>query len=193
MPNTGLVAARRVFEVAFREFGLPERIRSDNGAPFSSIGLGGLSALSIWWIKLGITPERIAPGKPYQNGRHERMHATLKQATTLPPAPTLRAQQRRFDAFRREFNEQRPHEALGQRTPASLYVRSAREYRGRAFSPEYAQATVTRKVQSNGMFSWGSQRIFLGEAFAGEPIAFEPKADGGVGAALCACGAGHFR
>jgi transposase-like protein len=94
LPNTGLAGARRIFEAAFREFGLPERIRSDNGAPFSSIGLGGLSVLSLWWIKLGITPERIAPGQPCQNGRHERMHRTLKAQTANPPAPTLRAQQR---------------------------------------------------------------------------------------------------
>jgi transposase InsO family protein len=178
LPNTGLAATRRVFEAAFRQFGLPERMRSDNGAPFSSIGLGGLSALSVWWIKLGIAPERIAPGKPYQNGRHERMHLTLKRETAMPPAHSLRAQQNRFDRFRREFNEQRPHEALGQQTPASLYTRSSREYPGRTPRPQYEEGVPTRKVQSNGMFYWGSRRLFLGEAFAGEHIGFAAKEDG---------------
>jgi putative transposase len=178
MPNLGLVAALRVLEAAFRQFGLPERIRSDNGAPFGSIGLGGLSVLSIWWIKLGIMPERIAPGKPYQNGRHERMHRTLKRETATPPAANLRAQQRRFDAFREEFNEQRPHEALNQQTPGSLYVSSAREYTGRAHCPAYDEGVATRKVQSNGMIYWGSQRLFLGEAFAREHVALVEQQDG---------------
>jgi transposase InsO family protein len=178
LPNTGLAGARRIFEAAFREFGLPERIRSDNGAPFSSIGLGGLSVLSLWWIKLGITPERIEPGKPYQNGRHERMHRTLKAQTANPPAATMRAQQRCFDEFRREYNEVRPHEALGQFTPASAYQPSARRYTGRAPSPSYDEGIPTRKVQSNGMFYWESERLFLGEAFAGEHVAFFPQADG---------------
>jgi transposase InsO family protein len=178
LPNTGLVATRRVFEAAFREYGLPERIRSDNGAPFSSIGLGGLSALSLWWIKLGITPERIAPGKPYQNGRHERLHRTLKAETANPPAPTLRAQQRAFDRFRRHYNEERPHESLRQRPPASAYERSRRRYPGRVPSPSYEEGMPTRKIQSNGMFYWESARIFFGEAFAGETVAFAPLADG---------------
>jgi len=178
VPSTALRTTCRVCDTTFREFGLPARIRSDNGAPFGSVGLGGLSALSIWWIKLGITPERIAPGKPYQNGRHERMHSTLKQTTARPPAPTLRAQQRRFDAFRREFNEERPHEALGQQTPASFYTPSTRTYTGLAPAPEYPTGTVTRKVQSNGMLYWGSERVFLGEAFAREYIAFFPVEDG---------------
>jgi transposase InsO family protein len=178
LPNTGLAGTRRVFEAAFRQFGLPKRIRSDNGAPFSSLGLGGLSALSLWWIKLGITPERIAPGHPYQNGQHERMHRTLKRETTMPPAATLRAQQRRFDAFRQEFNEQRPHEALGQRRPAEIYRSSPRVYSGRAVSPTYPEGMATRKVQSNGMIYWASQRVFLGEAFAGEHVGFESTEDG---------------
>jgi len=178
LPNLGLVASRRVFEALFRQFGLPERIRSDNGTPFSSIGLGGLSALSVWWIKLGITPERIEPGKPQQNGQHERMHLTLKRETATPPAATLRAQQRRFDLFRRTFNEERPHEALGQQTPASVYRPSSREYLGRAPRPVYAEDLPTRKVQSNGMIYWGSERIFIGEAFYGEEVAFVPYEDG---------------
>src|ERR1700689_478769 len=108
--------------------GLPERLRTDKGAPFGSKGESALTRLAVWWIKLGIRPERIEPGKPQQNGRHERMHRTLKQATASPPAKNRRRQQERFDEFRREYNEERPHESLGQTTPASHYQPSAREY-----------------------------------------------------------------
>lgn len=179
LPKSGLKETRRVLEGAFREYGLPERIRSDNGAPFGSIGLGGLSALSLWWLKLGIRPERIAPGQPYQNGRHERLHLTLKQETASPPAQSLRAQQRRFEAFRREFNEERPHEALGQQTPGSVYRKSPREYTGRAKAPVYDEGVRTRRVQSNGMIHWANQRIFLGEAFATEYVGLV-EAGGGL-------------
>src|SRR5262249_35530510 len=117
-----------LFDGLFCEFGLPRAIRSDNGPPFASVGARGLSRLSLWWLELGIPPERLAPGKPQQNGRHERMHGTLKTATAAPPAATLAAQQRRFNRFRREFNEERPHEALGQKPPASLYRASPRRY-----------------------------------------------------------------
>src|SRR5712692_9223500 len=117
---------RSAMERAFREYGLPRAIRSDNGAPFASVGVGGLSRLSVWWIKLGIMPERIEPGQPLQNGRHERMHRTLKAECANPPAATAAAQQRRFDQFRAELNQQRPHEALGQPPPAQHYAPSAR-------------------------------------------------------------------
>src|SRR5437660_2764349 len=110
--------AQGVFEAAFREYGLPAAIRTDNGEPFASVGLGGLSALSVWWMKLGIRVERIQPGKPQQNGRHERMHRTLKQATAQPPARNLRWQQQAFDEFRQEYNYERPHEALELKKPA---------------------------------------------------------------------------
>src|SRR5207302_4664291 len=106
---------RPELERLFREYGLPRVIRSDNGPPFASLSAGGLSRLSVWWVKLGIIPERIQPGKPEQNGRHERMHATLKAETARPPAASLAAQQLRFDRFRAEFNQERPHEALGQK------------------------------------------------------------------------------
>ena len=112
--------SKPVFEAAFREYGLPEKLRTDNGAPFGSNGESGLTGLSVWWIKLGIVPEHIEPGKPQQNGRHERMHRTLKQETAKPPARSRRAQQERFDQFRREYNEQRPHQALGHKTPATI-------------------------------------------------------------------------
>ena len=117
---------KRQFERAFREFGVPQRIRSDNGPPFASVGLGGLSKLSVWWIQLGIVPERIEPGQPQQNGRHERMHKTLKQETANPPSASIVEQRRVFDRFRDVFNDERPHEALGQKPPTSRYCTSAR-------------------------------------------------------------------
>ena len=129
--------ARPVFERLFREFGLPQMIRTDNGVPFATIALARLSRLSVWWIRLGIYPELIEPGHPEQNGRHERMHRTLKRHTARPPAASGRAQQRRFNAFRTEYNEERPHEALDQETLASRYQRAAREYTDRLPEIEY--------------------------------------------------------
>lgn len=158
------------FEVAFCEFGLPGAIRSDNGPPFATIGAGGLSRLAVWWIKLGVKAERIEPGQPQQNGRHERLHGTLKQATAEPPAPTLRAQQTRFQRFRHEYNEVRPHEALGQKTPASLYRASPRTYPCRLREPEYDSETTVRRVRSNGEIKWAGERIFVSEALVGEPL-----------------------
>ena len=126
--RTGGRFVRPLMEAAFREYGLPARIRSDNGSPFASTGVGGLSRLSVWWLRLGITPERIAPGHPEQYGRHERLHRTLKQDTAQPPSRTPRAQQQAFDRFRRTYNEERPHEALGRATPASWYEPSLRSF-----------------------------------------------------------------
>lgn len=111
LPSTAGAGARGVLERLFRTYGLPERIRSDNGAPFATCALGRLSALSVWWLKLGILPELIQPSHPEQNGRHERMHRTLKAEATRPAAHSIRAQRRRFDAFQREYNTVRPHEA----------------------------------------------------------------------------------
>jgi putative transposase len=162
--------ARPVFEAMFREFGLPGAIRTDNGPPFATTGVGGLSRLSVWWLKLGIKSERIEPGKPQQNGRHERMHATLKEATADPPAATIPAQQCRFNRFRREFNQERPHEALGQRPPASLYVASPRAYPRRLREPEYDSESAVRRVRSNGEIKWGGDLIYIGEALVGEPV-----------------------
>jgi transposase InsO family protein len=167
----------RIFEAAFREYGLPARIRSDNGAPFASIAIGGLSALAVWWMKLGIIPERIAPGRPDQNGRHERMHKTLNEALE-PPGHDLRAQQQRFDRFRRCYNQERPHEALELRTPASVYTASARAYPGRVPEPVYDSNTVVRKVQRRGEFNWKNQEVFLSETLRGENIGLRASADG---------------
>ena len=125
-----------IFEAAFRECGLPRAIRTDNGAPFASRAVAGLSRLAVWWMRLGIVPERIAAGHPEQNGRHERMHRTLKQETATPPAANVRAQQRAFHRFRREYNEQRPHEALEMQTPSAVYTPSLRPYPLRVPEPE---------------------------------------------------------
>lgn len=160
----------RILETAFREVGLPEVIRSDNGAPFASAGAGGLSWLSVQLIKAGVRPERIKPGKPQQNGRHERMHRTLKEETANPPAANRREQQRRFDEFRRIFNEVRPHEALGLETPAKHYQPSSSVYSGRLREPEYAADHHVRRVRSNGEIKWLGGRVFLSEALIGEPV-----------------------
>jgi transposase InsO family protein len=167
-----------VVEAAFIEFGLPERLRSDNGPPFASTGAGGLSRLAVKLVKAGVVPERIEPGKPQQNGRHERLHRTLKAETAKPPAADLRAQQRRFDAFRRTFNEERPHEALGQETPAAHFAPAARSYSYRLKEPEYPDGHHIRRVRQNGEIKWAGQLIFLSEALVGEPVGIAETDDG---------------
>jgi transposase InsO family protein len=168
---------RAIFESAFRENGLPWAIRTDNGAPFASRAIAGLSRLAVWWMKLGIVPERIAAGHPEQNGRHERMHRTLKQETASPPAMNGQAQQRAFDRFRREYNEQRPHEALDLETPGAVYMRSARPYPARVPEPQYGSAFQMRRVQERGQFRWKSERVFLSETLIGESIGLLPIDD----------------
>jgi len=157
-----LQAVRRGFEAAFREYGLPKVIRSDNGRPFAG---------------LGIRPERIGPGRPQENGRHERMHLTLQEVIERP-ARTLRGQQGRFQAFRQEFNQERPHEALGQRTPASVYRPSPRPYPTRLPNVEYEQGIVIKGVHQHGDIRWQGQRVFLNQALAGEEVGFQPLSDG---------------
>ena len=169
---------RPEFEAAFCEFGLPLAIRTDNGPPFASVGAGGLSQLAVWWIKLGIRPERIEPGKPQQNGRHERMHRTLQAETAAPPAASLADQQRRFDAFRALYNDERPHEALDFATPVSLYRASERAYPRSLREPEYAADAAVRRVRSNGEIKWAGEFVFLGEALIGEPVAVEESETG---------------
>jgi transposase InsO family protein len=175
-PDTWYVTP--LFEAAFREYGLPERIRMDNGAPFASVGIGGLSELSVWWIKLGIRPERIEPGKPAQNGRHERLHRTLKQETAQPPRANLREQQRAFDMFRHEYNYERPHQALQGRTPAECYQSSPRLYRGRVREVTYPSEYEVRYVSEGGQIRWNGGRVFVGRALLGEPLGLELIADG---------------
>jgi putative transposase len=138
------------FERAFREYGLPLRIRSDNGPPFATAGIGGLSELSVWWMKLGIHPERIEPGHPEQNGRHERMHRTLGEETAKPPRQSAVEQQLTFDRFRGDYNDVRPHEALGQTTPSSHYAPSTRPMPEVLKSPEYPEGTKVRKLDASG-------------------------------------------
>jgi len=168
--QTDTATVQGLFVATFQEWGLPASIRTDNGPPFASRGIGGLSRLSVWWLKLGIAPERIEPGQPQQNGRHERMHLTLKQETVCPPARTFRGQQRRFDAFRREFNEERPHEALEMETPSSRYRRSPGAYPGEVGDPSYPSGWQLRRVKPNGAFNWQNRRVFLGEAFGRELV-----------------------
>jgi transposase InsO family protein len=167
-----------IFDAAFREFGLPKAMRSDNGAPFASLAAGGLSKLSVRLIKAGVIPERIMPGKPEQNGRHERFHLTLKRDTANPPAANRGAQQRRFDAFRRLYNEERPHEALGQTPPARHYAPSQRTYSGRLREPEYAAGLVVRRVRRNGEIRWRGNTLFLSEVLIGEPVGCDEQDDG---------------
>jgi transposase InsO family protein len=171
------VRVQAIFEAAFREYGLPGTIRTDNGAPFASRALAGLSRLAVWWIKLGIVPERIQAGHPEQNGRHERMHLTLQQETMSPMAANRRAQQRRFDQFRCEYNQQRPHEALGMRTPDSCYTASPRPYPARVCEPEYDTRLLVRRVHLRGQFSWKHDDVFVSETLMGERIGLEPIDD----------------
>jgi transposase InsO family protein len=171
-------ATRRRFERAFGEYGLPERIRSDNGGPFASPGLGGVSQLSVWWMRLGIVPERIAPGHPEQNGSHEQFHSVLKAETARPPAPHCAAQQQRFRRFVREYNDERPHEALHDQPPASCYAPSPRSLPARLPPLDYPGHLEVRSVSSNGCVSWKSAPLFVATALAGEYVAFEEVDDG---------------
>ena len=177
LPSTRTELVRPVMERVFREYGLPQWIRSDNGAPFAVKGECGLTELAVWWIELGIQTERIDPGHPQQNGRHERMHRTLQEATMEPPAATARQQQRRLEEFRREYNERRPHQALGQQVPASLYQPSGRAYRGVAVEPDYERWPV-RKVSDGGQIRWAAGRVFVSHALTGKWVGLEPIGDG---------------
>jgi putative transposase len=177
VPRTRYVNVRPVFEAVFRDYGLPEVIRTDNGAPFASVGLGGLSPLSVWWIKLGIIPERIAPGRPEQNGRHERFHRTLKQETATPPQRTIPQQQQAFDRFRHEYNHERPHEAIDNRPPDKLYRSSPRPYPRRIPEVTYPDHLIIRRVRPSGSIYWLGRELFLSESLVGEPVALEQHDD----------------
>jgi transposase InsO family protein len=171
-------ATRHCFARAFATYGLPARIRSDNGGPFASPGLGGLSRLAVWWMRLGIVPERIAPGHPEQNGSHEQFHAVLSAHTARPPAAHAAAQQRRFARFCHEYNYDRPHEALGDGVPASRYQPSPRPLPPRLPALEYPGHVEVRRVATNGCVSWRARPVFLAEALAGEWVGFEAVDDG---------------
>jgi len=165
-------ALQPLFEAAFREFGLPAAIRTDNGPPFASTGLAGLTPLSIWWVRLGIIPQRIEPGHPEQNGRHERFHRTLSEATRAPQA-TRRQQQRAFDRFTWEYNTERPHEALWGSTPSCVYTPSARRCPLRLAAIEYPPEMLVRRVRSSGEIKWRNRAIYLSQALAGELVGLQ--------------------
>jgi len=173
LPSTQHGGAKPVLTQLFAEYGLPQAIRTDNGSPFASHAVGGLSRLSVWWIKLGIEHQRITPGHPQENGRHERMHRTLKAETTRPPDWDLRGQQKRFAGFCAEFNQERPHEALGQRTPSSLYVPAARSLPARLPEPEYGGHFHVRRVGPRGSIRFAGRPLFLSEVLAGEDVGLE--------------------
>ncbi len=168
-----------VLDAAFREFGLPNRLRSDNGSPFASCGAGGLSKLSVKVIKAGVVPERITPGKPQQNGRLERLHLTLLQDTANPPARSLRQQLERFKDFQRLYNDERPHEALGNDSPTEHYTVSPRCWDGVLREPEYGSERTVRRVRQNGEIKWQGSMIYIGTALIGEPVGLVENVDGG--------------
>ena len=167
-----------VLSSAFRECGLPFFLRSDNGPPFASCGVGRLSTLSVRLIKAGVTPEWIDPGKPQQNGRHERMHQTLKNETANPPEATLKKQEMRFKEFTKYYNFIRPHEAIDQKTPGSIYVPCSRSWNGTLKSPEYPSEYAVRYVRQNGEIKWKGEKIYLGIVLCGEPVGLEEQDNG---------------
>jgi transposase InsO family protein len=178
LEGTRLQPTKKTFEVLFREYGLPWRIRTDNGVPFASNAPGGLSQLSIWWIRLGILPERIEPGKPQQNGRHERMHKTLKEATIIPPAETAQLQQKEFDAFRNRYNNERPHEGLGQKVPASIYRPSTRPMPKKLPELDYPGHFRVNLVHHSGIINHQGHRVYVAALLKGEQVGVEETADG---------------
>jgi hypothetical protein len=165
--------AKPVWVATFREYGLPDVIRTDNGNPFASVGIGGISRLSAWWIKLGIIPERIAPGSPQQNGRHENMHRALKAEAATPPMRDSRAQQMALDRFAYDYNNIRPHESLGMATPASVFTPSRREYPLIMPKIEYPSYMQVRHVRTNGCIKWHGRMLFVSEVLTGEHIALD--------------------
>jgi transposase InsO family protein len=178
LSSTRVQEAKPVFTRVFKEFGLPQRIRTDNGVPFATNTLGRLSQLSAWWVRLGILPEFIEPGKPHQNGRHERMHRTLKADTTRPPGANLRAQQQKFTHFREEFNHERPHEALDMRTPAACYEPSPRKMPTKLPPLEYPDRFEVRYVSANGGIRWNRQWVNVSHVCAGDCVGLEEIDDG---------------
>jgi len=178
LSSTAVAEAKPVFLRLFKEYGLPKRIRTDNGVPFATNTLARLSSLSAWWVRLGILPELIEPGKPQQNGRHERMHRTLKAETTRPAAGSLPAQQRKFNVFREEFNHERPHEALDMHTPAEIYTPSTREMPNKLPPLEYPDRFEVRYVSANGGIRWNRDWINVSIVCVGEYVGLEEIDDG---------------
>ena len=177
--STSVEGAKPVFARLFKEYGLPKRIRTDNGVPFATTTLARLSKLSAWWLRLGVMPEFIEPGKPQQNGQHERMHLTLKNETTRPPAGSLAAQQRKFNVFVDEFNNERPHEALDQQTPASCYQPSTREMPNTLPPLVYPDRFEVRYVSANGGIRWNKDWVNVSSVCIGEYVGLE-EIDNGI-------------
>jgi transposase InsO family protein len=177
--STAVDEAKPVFTRLFKEYGLPKRIRTDNGVPFATTTLARLSRLSAWWVRLGVLPEFIEPGKPQQNGRHERMHLTLKAETTRPPARCLAAQQRKFNVFVEEFNNERPHEALDQDTPATWYEPSSRQMPDRIKPFVYPDRFEVRYVSGNGGIRWNRDWVNVSTVCIGEYVGLE-EIDNGI-------------
>ena len=163
---------------AFAEYGLPDRIRCDNGAPFGAHALGGLSRLSVWWCRLGILPQFGRPGCPGDNGAHEQFHAVLKRETAAPPAASRRAQQRRFDRFIEEYNTERPHDAVDHRPPATRYTSSPRALPRRLPPLEYPLEWSVRRVRAHGSIKWTGRSLFLSGVLAGQDVGLQPLDDG---------------
>ena len=176
--STAVQGAKPVFTRLFRQYGLPRRIRTDNGVPFATNTLARLSSLSAWWVRLGVLPELIEPGKPQQNGRHERLHKTLKAEATKPAAGSLAAQQRQFNRFREAFNHERPHEALDQQTPGAIYQASPREMPHTLPPLEYPERFEVRYVSANGGIRWNSQGVNVSITCAGEYVGLEEIDEG---------------
>ena len=173
-----IAGVRPVFERVFGECGLPAAIRCDNGPPFGSQGAAGLTELAVWWLKLGVRPRFIRPASPQDNGRHERMHRTLKADTARPPSDSLSEQQARFDAFRQHYNHVRPHEALDQAPPASRWTPSARTIPPRLITPWYDPDWQVRQVRTSGEIKWKSQLVFVSQPLAGETVGLREREDG---------------
>ena len=180
LPQATTRWTQRAFRSLFKSQGLPDIIRVDNGAPFASMGPGGLSKLSVWWIGLGIKVEFSRPGCPQDNGCHERMHRTMKSECCKVPSVNLAAQQQRFDRWRKEFNEERPHEALGMRTPAEVYQPSARRLDERIKVRLYDAGTQTRRVSEAGFIAWEGKTCYVGESFGGVKVALEVDDESGL-------------
>lgn len=189
--STDGAMVKKQYSAAFHEFGLPLAIRTDNGAPFAGPGLCGLSRLAVWLLKLGIRPERIRPGHPQDNGVHERMHRTLKDHTASPPRQTMREQQRAFDEFRREFNEERPHEGLEMKTPREVYRSSPRPMPRKLYPFDYDGMAV-RKVCANGTISWARQFVYISQALEGEKVGVSELGEGLWSVHLGKLRLGHF-
>jgi len=169
---------RRSIESIFRQYGLPDAIRTDNGVPFAGKGIGGLSRLTVWWILLGIIPERIGKGCPHENGRHERMHRTLKEEALSPVAADLKAQQEAFDRFRYEYNTLRPHESLGDGVPHEHYTKSTRPYVENPHPPEYGHDYTVRQVRHSGEIKFAGRMIYVSELLSGLPVGLKETDDG---------------